>query len=1544
MVSEATREQLVGFPLSPQQQRLWRWQRTAPDADSIGGMRLEFVVSLEGTLDWERLQAAWHRIVRRHEILRTGFKSIIGLSAPLQVIADHAPVDLAKADWRKLGPDEIDQGVEQFFHTVRQLPVINSAPPLLQGLVCRLSAERYRLCVSIPTLCADAATAGIIVRELSEAYADVEGSDATEELLQYVQFAAWQNELLSGKDGQAEQAFWRNHPFWLHSALPPHFLNSSTVADEFSPVSITYRIEPEIAAELDTIARNCGVSVAVILLACWQILLARLSGQLSVDIGYAVDGRKYSELERLPGLATKFVPLQTSLRAGMRFDRWLSEVAEAGRVSEEWQEGFQFAINSGQTGLAEDFFGVCFEFTALPGRITAGGLSFELHRVSSCVDRFQLCLSAHRFGADLATTLAFDPRAMGRIEAERISRHFHTLLLNAARQTDAPIDQLDLLDEEARRELLVTFNQAAPCVDHCLPVHRLFADQAARTPDAIAISFGDQLMTFHELDRRANQLAHYLRAHGVGPEVLVGVLLENSVELLVTLFGVLKAGAAYLPFDPSSPPARTAFILADSRAAFLLTQTPLEASLSNDPVFRLRLDADEEAIADEAETEPQVPLLPEHLAYVIYTSGSTGQPKGSMITHRGLSNYLGWAVEAYAVAEGEGTVLHSSIAFDMSVTSLFAPLLAGKRVVLAHSAVSSVERLGAVLNAENGFSFIKVTPAHARLLAHQLPPEEAQRSAQHLILGGEALTWADVEWWSEVAPEMKIVNEYGPTETVVGCSFYRAPCNQSPGAYQREAIPIGQPIANTRIYVLDEYLQPVPIGAPGELYVAGAGLARGYFRRQGVSAEHFIPDPFSDELGARLYRTGDFARYLPDGNLEYLGRRDQQVKIRGFRVEPGEVEAALGRQGAIKESVVVASSTAYGSKCLIAYLVLKPGYATPSTDELRDYLATQLPDYMLPASFMILDALPLGAGGKIDLRALPDPDDRRASSSAGRAVPRTPAEKILVDLWAQVLRRPEIGIHDNFFALGGDSILGLQVIARGNQRGLRLTVQQLFQHQTVAELARVAEPGGQATCPHSLSGPAPLAPAQHWFFEHVSDCPNHYNQSVLLTVAPSVDRRILQQAVEAVVMHHRVLHTRLVRTEGQWQQVQRDEPVAGVFSYLDLSSLGNPVREMERSAARLQASLNIEHGPLARAVCFELGAGAGTRLLLIIHHLVIDGVSWRILLEDLQTVYDQLRDGGLPELPVAAVSFGQWAYALTEYAASGISASEGAYWLASRQEEIQTLPRDSSGDNTCESEQAMVVELGREQTRVLLEDVPRLYRIPVQETLLAAVVGVITEWTGGDQVLIELEGHGREEIIPGLDISRTVGWFTSIVPVLLKSSRFTTVEEKLRSMHEQLRGIPRRGIEYGILRYLGADREMRMALAEMEEAEVLFNYLGQFDQVLKPDSVLGSAAESVGPEQHPYSRRTHVLVLSAAVANGRLSIVWQYSRNLHRKETIERLANSFHQVLEQTVAACSENLSDGSDVAKFPLSGLNKKQLGKVMQRLRDSAANKPSL
>ncbi|WP_394831236.1 non-ribosomal peptide synthase/polyketide synthase [Pendulispora rubella] len=1520
------------LPLSFAQQRLWFLDQLEPGGSSYN---VPAAFRLRGGLDAAILGRVFGEVVRRHEALRTTFASNGGTAT--QVVHPPPPAwDLPIADLTGLPDAEAE--VRRRVHDEAMRPFDLAKGPLLRTTLLRLAPEEHVLLLTMHHIVSDGWSTGVLVQEIAALYgAFLQGapSPLPDLALQYADFAAWQRQWLSGSVMQKHLDYWS-----------AQLANASTLelpTDRPRPSVQTFRgrtqpvlLPAPLTEALLRLSRERGVTLFMTLLAAFQVLLSRYSGQTDISVGTPVANRNRREVEPLIGFFVNTLVLRGDLSGQPRFadllravrERALEAYAHQDTPFEKVVEALDVPRDLGRTPLFQAMFVLQNAHSSVGGRgFSLPGVQLESLDVEADIAKFDLTLSLTEEDGELRGGLEYNRDLFDDATIARMMANFGVLLRGIVAAPEARIDALPLLTDAERQKVAVAWNTTEVAFPRDVCVHQLVEGHAERTPDAVAAHFGDQQITFGALNRRANRLAHHLRARGVGPGVAVCICVERSLEMLVGLLGISKAGGAYVPLDPRHPVGRMAPILEEVGAPVVLTQSRLVDRLPASRAGIVLLDAPLDAGADAREDDPVSGVGPGHLAYVIYTSGSTGAPKGVMISHDALANYLDWAVRTYRPAEGRGAPVQSPLGFDLTISSLFVPLVAGRAVHLLPDE-QDVEELGRSLRGGADFSLVKLTPAHLEILAGQLAPNEIASRTRLFVIGGEALSSEQIAFFREHAPDTRLVNEYGPTETTVGCCVYEVP----PGPMPSGAVPIGKPIANTRLYVVDAGGELVPRGAIGELCIGGAGLARGYANQPARTAEKFIPDPFGTTPGQRLYRTGDRVRWLPSEELEYLGRADHQVKIHGYRIELGEIESALAEHPEVRASVVIARDAR-----LVAYVVAAPSLSAAS---LRERLRAKLPEYMIPAAFVQLEALPLSTNGKVDRKALPAPDAAHMESGTTYEAPRTAIEANLAAIWSDVLRLPRVGVHENFFEIGGDSILSIQVVARANPLGLRLSPKLLFQHPTIAELAMVAQPGPTASAEQGeITGDVPLTAIQRWFFERYVPglpSPHHYNQSLMFEVA--LDAGVAQRALDAIVRHHDALRLRYVQDA---HGVSQGHEAAGsaAFERIDLSEVPDAAmsRTLEAHAARLQASLDLGRGPVFRAAWFELGAERPGRLLLVAHHLVIDGVSWRIVLEDLHRAVTQIAAGEDVCLPPKTTSFKRWSEHLRAHAESSALDTELPYWTGRPWSRVRPLPRDLGGDNTHAAAGTVHVALRADETEALLKRVPQVYRTQINDVLLTALSEALGAWTGGDVVLVDLEGHGREELFDDanerIDPSRTVGWFTSLFPVVLETSRHGAPGEALKSMKEQLRRIPNRGIGYGMLRYL---RGVGASLEALPAAEVSFNYLGQMDGSLEDSSAFRVASEGRGPEMDPKGRRAYLVDVVGMVTDGRLRLDWVYGTGVHDRSTIEAVAAAFLARLRALIAHCLLPDAGGYTPSDFPLAALDQAALDRLVGDGRD--------
>ena len=963
--------------------------------------------------------------------------------------------------------------------------------------------------------------------------------------------------------------------------------------------------------------------------------------------------------------------------------------------------------------------------------------------------------------------------------------------------------------------------------------------------------------------------------------------------MVVAWLGVLQSEAAYVPLDPEYPPARLEALIRDAGAKVVIVSAQTRAALPAGPQL-VAVEATDDSVGY-LSVSAQDEDRGGDPAYVIYTSGSTGIPKGAVIPHRAI-NRLVVNTNYIAISKGDRIAQASSASFDAATFEVWGALVNGATLVLVpRHVLLDPFVLAAFLRAE-GITVLFLTTALFNQVVADCP--DAFVRLRCLLVGGEM---ADVARFRDVLRNGRpgtLLNVYGPTESTTFATFFAVEDVPEDLA----TLPIGRPIANTRAYVVDRNLELLPVGATGELVLAGDGVALDYLERPELSAEKFITDRWHG-AGGRAYRTGDLVRWRPDGVLEIVGRIDQQLKIRGFRVEPGEVEAALGRHPSVRQVIVVAAGE-HSDKRLVAYVVP----AVPvSSGELRQFTRDLLPEHLVPSAIIQLDRLPLTRNGKVDRAALPAPDTRLRETDA--TPPRTPIETALASIWTEILQVGVVGIHDNFFELGGDSIRAIQAVSRAARIGLRITPRQMFKHQSVAELARAI---GTVMAPTAeqgvVTGDVPLTPVQHWFLESLPAEPDHFNQAVTLEIPGDVDLDVLGEVAHALLRHHDALRLRLANVEGHWRQwiAPLDEVRLVERYHVDLDEPRRS-KEIARLAAQVQRSLDLQRGPLLRMAIFDFAPDLPSRLLVVVHHLAIDVVSWSILLEDLRLAIDQRARGDDIRLPAKTASFKTWA---ERWAAAGAEAiADGLEWWTAQHPPLRALPIDRDyrrSDNVVASTRTLTASLDVDSTSALIRAASS-WDAQIQHVLVAALAQVITDWSGDQNCCLGIEGHGRDALDDEIDVSRTIGWFTTIAPVVIHvPAGPSDLSDLTRSVKQRLTSIPRGPGSHGSLRYLAPDETVRKRAATLPQAQVAFNYLGRVGRRDRDANTADSAALT-GPTRSLLGRRRHLIEIDGGVVDGALTLHWTYSAAVHRRATIQRLVDAFEAQLR--------------DVAHTPLIG-----------------------
>ena len=1880
------------FPASFAQQRLWFLDQLEPDNSLYN---IPTAMRIHGPLNIAAIGRSLNEMVRRHESLRTHFATVDG--SPVQVISEVGSLQAQVIDLRNRPEAERETEAMRLILSEARQPFNLATGPLLRATVLRLREDENILLLTMHHIISDGWSLALFFEELGvlyNAFCKGEPSPLAEPSLQYADFAHWQREWLQVEVLEEQLAYWREH-----LAGAPELLDLPTdrprpAVQGFRGARQPVRLSKKIYEGLKALSRQQEATLFMVLLAAFETLLFRYTGQDDIVVGMPIANRNRAETEDIIGLFANTLALRTDLSGDPTFIELLARVREVALNAYAHQDApFEKLVEMLRPERSlhhSPLFQVMFDLQNAPLHPPElNDLVAALIKLDRQTAMFDLNFSLCECKEGLEGVVDYRTELFNTDTIKQMMSHFETMLDGIIANPEQRLSELPILTAAERHQLLVEWNERESGYPAGQCIHPLIETRVRQDPNAIAVVHAGQQLSYGELNRRANQLARYLKRHGAGPEVLVGVCLERSLEMAVALLGILKAGAAYVPIDPAFPQERIAFLIDDARIPIMLAEEKLLDNLPANMVKTICVDRDGEAIARESGETPFNPAADENAAYVIYTSGSTGKPKGVVISHRSLVSHSAAMAGHYDLDPTDRVLQFASISFDVAAEELFPSWLSGATIVLKPDRLPpSIADFLLFLEKER-ITVLNLPASYWHELVADLSRSTAQLPAplRLVIVGNEKVLPDDLAAWQRLdGGRTAWMNAYGPTEATITATIYEPAASSE--VHPLYTVPIGRPITNKRVYILDSHLNPVPVGVTGELLIGGEGLARGYLNRPDLTAEKFIPDPFSTKPGARLYRTGDLARHLADGEIEFLGRIDNQVKVRGYRIEPAEIEAALRQRDGVQDAAVVAREEQPGVARLVAYVALdgqrtikqgdqvelwpsvgeyqvydeilyyamthderrnnsyraainrlvkdkvvvevgtgkdailarlcidagakrvyaievleesfelatakvkslgledqiilvrgdssevrlperadvcvseiigtiggsegaaailngarrliKPdGVMIPrrcvtrvaairlgdeilneptftalpayyvqevfkrvghefdlrlciknfpetniisnfevfedldfsahveqeydrevnltvrqnsrldgfllwinlqtiegemidnlehayswlpvffpvfypgievsegdvikavcssrlsdngvnpdykiegrvirrdgvdiefrhdslhhggahktefyerllsstglptdkpveiSVKSLREHLGKLLPDYMVPSSFVMLNELPLMPNGKLDRKRLPAPDNSTAELEATYVAPRNSVEEALSEIWSHVLGLERVSVRSNFFDLGGDSILSMQIVSRANHLGLRLTPKQIFRHQTIAELATVAGTTALIEAEQGVVvGNVPLTPIQRWFFEQNMPEPHHYNQAMLLEAERPIDPLLCERALGQLLLHHDALRLRYAGGQSDCRQINEGPGECVPFSRVDLS--GRSASEQQgallEEATRLQTSLNLEEGPLVRVALFHLGAQKNDRLLIVIHHLAVDGVSWRILLEDLQTAYESLEHGRAVNLPRKTTSFKRWAERLEEYRQSPALEQELDYWLGDERAGISPLPLDYvGGAATVTSSRAVSVSLSEQETRALLQEVPATYRTQINDALLAALARAFARWTGQTRLLVDLEGHGREEIIEGVDLSRTVGWFTAVFPMLLEVEIDANPIDALQSVQEQLRAVPNRGVGYGMLKYLGEDDGVAGKLRSLPQPEVSFNYLGQFDQMLTETAIFKPAQEPSGPCRSLRQSRTHLIGIDGMIVAGRLQFNWVYSPDAHRRLTIENLANQFIEELRLLTAHCQSADAASYSLSDFPDVDLSQEKLGKIFEEI----------
>jgi amino acid adenylation domain-containing protein/non-ribosomal peptide synthase protein (TIGR01720 family) len=1493
---------------------LWQLEPGSSAYHITGALRLQ------GLLNREALQASFDALVERHESLRTVFRANAeGLVE--QVVQQRAGLEIPLIDLGAIADGERDARAQEEARRIAETPFDLTADPLLRVALIRLDEQTHLLVVVMHHIVSDGWSLQILVDEFVAHYrarANGQPSRVAPLPIQYADYAVWQRHWLEAGEKERQLDYWKAHLGTEHPVLQLPTDRARRADGRYRAARHDIVLPQKVVDALHRRAQAQGATLFMVLLTGLQVLLHRHTAQQDIRVGVPVANRHRVEAEKVIGFFVNTQVLRNVLTSRTSLLQALEATRDAALGAQSHQdlpfEQLVEALQPERSLGTAPLFQVMFNHQRRDHRALENlpGLTMQDHELGGQSAQFELTLSTiedaqgHVQASFHYAQELFDVQTIA-----RMAGHYLSVLGALADSPTQAVGDIDML-AAGEKSLLAQWGVNAPAGQGSEPVHRLMERQARERPGATALLFGDEVLSYGELDRRASRLAHRLIALGVKPDTRVGIAVERSFDVVVGLLGILKAGGAYVPLDPEYPADRLAYMVADSGIDLLVTQSHVKTRIPCGEHVRV-LQLDTLDLGAEPDRSPGIAVHAGNLAYVIYTSGSTGMPKGVMVSHGPFAAHCVETAVLYEMGPQSCELHFLSFSFDGAHERLFTALCCGASLLLRDASLWTAEQTLDAMQ-RHGVTNAGFPPAYLRQLADWARDTGRCPPVQLYSFGGEAMSR---EGFDAVRRHLKpelLINGYGPTEAVVTPMLWKV---DGAARFEEGYAPIGRPVGDRSARVLDADLNLVPRNVAGELYLGGEGLARGYLHRAALTAERFVADPF-DDAGGRLYRTGDWVRWRDDGQLEYLGRIDHQVKVRGFRIELGEIEAQLLAQPELREAVVIARHGPAGAR-LAAYVSLK---AERSVDVavLKERLARALPDYMVPSAIVVVDALPLSPSGKVDRQALPEP--ALAQDEKAYEAPQGEVEQAIAKVWTGVLGLERVGRNDNFFELGGDSILSLQIVARLRLAGWKVSPKQIFERQTVAQLAGAAEPVGDAKRPAAgdAQGEAPLLPFQHAFFEMQMPVRNHWNQAVLLKCREPLQLQGFKHALRAVVQHHDSLGLRYsLDAEGAWHQRYAAMPQSELDELLWVRE-ARDAAQLEALCDEAQRSLDLARGPLLRALAVELPTGE-SRLLLAIHHMVVDGVSWRILLEDLQDAYRQSLAGQAIVLPAKSGSYKDWTTALQGYAqdhAEGIG-----HWQALADVPASLPCARPEGSNTVADQQTVELRLDKATTQALLKDAPAAYRTQANDMLLTALGRALCAWAGHAKVLVDLEGHGREDLFDHIDLSRTVGWFTTLFPVALDP--LGEPGEAIKRVKESLRRIPDKGLGHGVLKHLG-NAAQQQALRALPQAQVVFNYLGQFDAGSDERAQWVLAQEPSGAPVDPGAPLTHEFAVNGQVYEGVLTLRVSYSRARHDRSAVAGWVQRFQQELEALVAHCTSG-AQGVTPSDFPLARIGPRQL-----------------
>lgn len=1488
---------LLYYPLTHAQKRIWYIEKIYPNTSlyNIGGP-----VRIKGPVDFKMLEESINIFIKRNEGLRLRVEERGGQVN--QYISKYKRIDLDFLDFSQYKEPEnfFNKWVQQ--EAEKSFALENDR--LFYFALFKIADKDNGYFVKFHHIISDGWSIKLMTEQICNTYMKLLNGEEVDNGLacSYTEYIDNESKYL------LSDRFFKNKLFWNEKFkdLPEMFLNKSS--DIIKGKRKTYQLNAELSSKIKEFSAANKCSLNTFFVTLYLLYLNKTTQQEDIIVGTPVLNRSGKKEKSMFGMFTSTMPFRFAINDRNILETMINvnqELMECYYNQKYPYELLVMDLELKKKGY-DNLFNVCINYynTKLSSELNGSPIeNVELYNGNQI---YSLQLVIKEWAASGNLTLDFDYK-VNDYNDEQIDDIYARLLILINQILAIPsarAGNLSLLSDSEREKLLYRFNATEREYPKDKTIYELFEEQVKKTPCKTAIVQNDFKLTYRELNEKANQVARHLIKREVAKGTIVGLMTDNSIEAVIGILGIIKAGGAYLPIDPGYPEERIAYMLEDSGCGILLTNLELSDSLEFNGI---KINLVDQSLYTGDGSNPACKNKPDDLVYVIYTSGSAGKPKGAMIEHRGLVNYIWWAKKLYVKNKDEVFPLYSSLAFDLTVTSIFTPLISGSEIIVYNDSDEEEYVLYRIVK-DNRATVIKLTPSQLSLLKDM---DNRSSSVRRFIVGGENLkaSLAKAVYYS-FGGSVEIFNEYGPTETVVGCMIHKYDHERDTQA----SVPIGIPADNVQIYILDKYLKPVAVNITGEMYIAGDGVARGYLNKPELTRERFINNPFIN--GKRMYKTGDLAQFLSNGKIEYIGRADNQVKIRGYRIELGEIEKYLLRHEAIRDAVVIDFEGENGGKYLCAYIVKK---AEASISELKNFLSGYLPNYMIPTYIIDLKEIPITVNGKIDKGLLRKPEIAVIENTEFTAH-RNDEEKILAEAICDVLDIKSAMAKQNFYQLGGDSIKAIQVAAKLNEKGFRIKVKDILSNPIIEDMALyIRQIKGRAINQEPCKGSIGSTPIVSWFFSQNFANPDYYTQSVIIELIHDIETEKLELVMNKLIKCHDSL--RINYNSAARELFYNNEYLSRHYKIqeYDLTEIPPSVQndKIRLIAEKLNSSFNIESDILIKACLFRRGHDV-IKLLLTAHHLVVDGVSWRIILDDINTMIKNIETGQEITHPPKTHSYQEWANMLNAYNDNDMD-KETSYWENILSKEFNFPADHDSDEDTIAGSCTLTAQLSEDLTECLQTRANTSYNTEPKELLITSLSRTIKEFTGNGEVVIELEGHGREDIFEGLDISRTVGWFTSLYPFYVHLSS-DSLSDQIKEVKEEVRRVPNRGMGFGILKYISR------ALNDNGNKYIRFNYLGDFTFNLSNDYVRFSGNQ-LRNNNAGVNKSTYIIDINCFIVNGKLDVSLTYSENRFSQNTMKKFINGFINNLNKFIQHCCEKDSIEFTPSDFDAADLSLKEL-----------------